>query len=85
MFPSVFDDIDAEINHFNSLYDLPNLGTLNRYYSNESFKRHVEVNSPDLSVMHYNIRSLYPKLDALSCNLADWKLILIWYVYARPG
>ena len=71
MFPSVFDDIDAEINHFNSLYDLPNLGTLNRYYSNESFKRHVEVNSPDLSVLHYNIRSLYPKLDALSCNLAD--------------
>ena len=54
-----FDDIDADLNHFNELYPSLQTSHENQYYDSDEFNRlfgNGRVN--DFSVIHVNIRSM---------------------------
>ena len=67
-----FQDIDAEIHHFNELYNT-NSTISDKYYSIGEFKEQTQLsrnsNNNILSVLHWNIRSLLPKLDQITSEL----------------
>lgn len=67
-----FNNIDADLNHFNELY--PDLTTINRnqYYSDEKFNNvfGVSDDNRDLSVIHLNIRSMFKNGDAFITYLS---------------
>ena len=72
--PSILDDIDADLNHFNDLYDLSSTGVFDKYYDYDTFPQDINILT-DFVIMHFNIRSLLPKLDTLSgiLHLLDTK------------
>ena len=65
-----FEDIDAEVHHINELYDTNSLITDN-YFSVGEFKEksRVSSNNNSVSVLHWNVRSLLPKLDEVTTEL----------------
>ena len=68
---SFFDNIDADINHFEQLY--PSIGDNNfdQYYDSGKFNSVFSVNGTrDFSVIHVNIRSISANGDALSVYLS---------------
>ena len=76
----VYDDIDADSNHFNELY--PSLEGVNnsQYYDSISFKSvQTPISSKDLSVIHLNINSIGANGDKFLSFLAslDYKFDVI--------
>ena len=65
-----FEDIDAELHHFNQLYDTNSVIT-DKYFSVSEFNEQsqISINSNIVSVLHWNVRSLVPKLDEISTEL----------------
>ena len=65
-----FEDIDAELHHFNELYDTNSIIS-DKYFSVNAFKDQSRIWSCNniISVIHWNIRSLLPKLDEISAEL----------------
>ena len=58
--------LDPETFHFREMFDTHQTGLTDKYYSTDEFNRNVRITNTDVSVMHYNIRSLLPKIDSLS-------------------
>ena len=69
----IFDEIDADLNHFEQLY--PELSrNNNQYYDNERFNSIFGVNGSsvnDFSVIHVNIRSLNANRSDLNVYLSS--------------
>ena len=63
-------EIDAEIYHFNQLYNTNSVIT-DRYFSTSEFKDHSKIsnNKNIVSILHWNVRSILPKLDEISSEL----------------
>ena len=63
------EEIDAEIHHFNQLYDTNSVIT-DRYLSACEFKVQSQISSnKNVSVLHWNVRSILPKLDEITSEL----------------
>ena len=69
--PSVFDEIDAELNHFDNVYGVADTRIVDKYYDNQSFVQNVTISDTDIALLHYNIRSLLPKLDTLTFEMSQ--------------
>ena len=68
----IFDDIDADINHLNSLFPHLNSEQESLYYDSERFNRDIIYNKNNFSLINLNIRSLMANEDAfnaLICSL----------------
>ena len=65
-----FEDIDAELQHFNQLYDTNSI-IADKYLSTSEFKEQSQMSCRNkiVSVLHWNARSLLPKLDELTAEL----------------
>ena len=65
-----FEDIDAELLHFNQIYDTNSL-IADKYFSIREFNEQSQTssNGESISVLHWNVRSLLPKLDEISTEL----------------
>ena len=65
-----FEGIDAELHHFNELYNTNSL-IADKYFAVPEFKNQSQIWNWDnaVSVIHWNIRSLLPKLDEISSEL----------------
>ena len=66
---NIFDEIDADLNHLNQIYPELNHSTSSEYYNATKFQSNVKYSNCDFSLIHYNIRSLYPKLDEVLAEL----------------
>ena len=68
------DDIDPDLNHFNVLY--PDLVTRqgSEYYTYEKFKELASPLTTKFTLIHYNIRSLIPKIDEIGAELCHLEL-----------
>ena len=67
----VFDDIDADLNHFNEMY--PGVGNEEscKYYTFSKYKD-LELGYRNvISLIHYNIRSIMNKIDELLVELTQ--------------
>ena len=66
----IFNDIDADMNHINSLF--PDLRDSNSslYYNYSEFNDVCTISDRNLSVVHINIRSLYPKIEEVKAELS---------------
>ena len=60
------DAVDPVTNHIREMFDTHQTGITDRYYSTDQFNQNVRINNTDVSVIHYNIRSLLPKIDSFS-------------------
>ena len=75
------DSLDAEVQHFNRLYDT-NSNISDKYLSVREFKDKYNLSIDEnktVSVLHWNVRSLLPKLDQVTSELNemsfDWDII----------
>ena len=67
----LFEDIDAELNHFEQLYPSLNDGRIDQYYDCEKFNDTFTGDSVnDFSVLHVNIRSLNANGESLVVHLS---------------
>lgn len=71
--PNFYDDIDADLNHINSVY--PNYDQFNssHYYSYDNINSAYNNNRISFSVAHFNICFLYPKIDEILAELSSLK------------
>ena len=67
----IFDDIDADLNHFNYLHPGMDTESTSEYYLNENFNNLVSGQGVRFSLIHFNIRSLLPKMDELVVELCE--------------
>ena len=70
---SLFDNLDAELNHFNQLYD-SNSVIADEYFSIDGYKqKFIDTdninNNQCISLLHWNVRSLLPKSDQIALEL----------------
>ena len=67
----IFDDIDADVNHFDNLF--PDLNFENRclYYDSNEFNTNVNYNKDNFSLMNLNIRSISANIDTLNAFLSS--------------
>lgn len=80
-----FNDIDAELNHFNGLYpDLDNEVAV-QYYSLDSYKTNVlpTISSNNLRIINVNIRSLFPKFDSYFTSFLNGSLSFDIYCFTE--
>ena len=71
---SNFDDIDAEINHFNRIFPDFESNQSNPYFNSESFNsKFSSNNSHSLSIIHINIRSIAANGEAFASYLTTLK------------
>ena len=68
--PNIFDELDADLNHINSLY--PNLNDTNSslYYSYAKLNHACSKDMSKFSIIHFNIRSILPKIDEIRSELS---------------
>ena len=67
--PEVFENIDVDLNHINTMYPDYNQDFCSKYYDYSKLDSTLK-NSNCFSVIHFNICSLYPKLDELRAELS---------------
>ena len=66
----IFDDIDAELNHFNALYPNTFDDSSCQYYSNDNFNLNFQNIVPtDFKIFHINIRSIAAHGEELGGHL----------------
>ena len=66
-----FDSLDAELQHFNQLYNT-NSNILDKYLSVSEFSDGYKLSSnasKTVSVLHWNVRSLLAKMDQITCEI----------------
>ena len=71
MNPDLLDILDPETNHFREMFDTHSTGIIDKYYSPDEFSRDVSISNTDVSILHYNIRSLLPKIDSFSSLMLE--------------
>ena len=59
--------IDPEVNHYRQIFDTYQTDVADKYYTPDEFMQNVHPNGADLTVFHFNIRSLLRKMDTLCC------------------
>ena len=70
-----FEDIDADLNHFDQLFPSFRASTENQYFHSTRFNSNFNGNNPsDLAIFHVNIRSLNRNGDALIAYLSTLHL-----------
>ena len=65
-----FEELDADLNHINAIYPNYNRHNTSQYYSYTNLNRIYSPNHSNLRLIHYNICSLYPKLDEIKAELS---------------
>ena len=68
-----FDNIDADLNHYNELYPDLNNENKSNYYTSNAFNE-LSINRNDFSIFHHNIRSLNKNYDQINGLLSTLKL-----------
>ena len=68
----VFNNIDADLNHFNEIY--PDLNDINKnqYYDSKKFNE-LKIKNDDFKLFHHNARSLNKNFDQLTAFLSTFK------------
>ena len=59
----LFDEIDSELNIFDNVYGVADTRLVDKCYDNKSVVQNVTISDSNIDLLHYNIRSLLPKLD----------------------
>lgn len=67
--PNILHNIDADLHHYNELYPEINSGTGSDYFTFDKFNNDFSSNYNNFSLIHLNIRSLYPKVDEFQAEL----------------
>ena len=85
----LLENLDPETNHFRELFDTHQTGIADKYYNLDQFNRNIHINKTDISIIHYNTRSLLPKTDQL-CSQIDqlgnnFDLICICETWLSPA
>ena len=65
------DEIDIDLNYFSVIHPGIDSDISSEYYHYDSFNNLSQTLSPNFAVIHYNIRSLYPKMDLLNAELCQ--------------
>ena len=66
----VFEDIDAELNHYNEIYPGYNSNNNSEYFTYDKLNNLISNDTFNFSLFHLNVRSLFPKHDDL-CAMLD--------------
>ena len=61
----IFEDIDAELNHFNELYPGYNSSSNSGYFTYDKLNNLLSNDTFNFSLFHLNVRSLFPKHDEI--------------------
>ena len=69
--PNVFNDLDADLNHVNALYPDFNNSASSLYYNFSKLNSVFSDRNLCFSIIHFNIRSLFPKLDEIRTELSN--------------
>ena len=64
----LLDALDPVTHHFREVFETLSSNGTDRYYTPDNFNHCVHVADTDVAILHYNIRSLLPKVDSL-CSL----------------
>ena len=67
---SIFEDIDADINHLNNLFPDLNSNEESKYYDTHKFNSETVNNNNNFSILNLNIRSITSNFDTLNAFLS---------------
>ena len=67
----ILNDIDVDINHFNEIYPCLAHDDQSNYYDITKFNTDCVAGESDFTLMHWNARSLFPKIDELTTLLSS--------------
>ena len=67
----VFEDIDAELNHYNELYLCYNSSSNSEYFTYDKLNNPIRNNTFNCSIFRLNVRSLFPKHDEIYAMLEN--------------
>ena len=67
----IFADIDTDLNLFNTLFPDLNDDRNCKYVNIQKFNESIRASCNDFSLLCWNCRSLYPKLDEISCTINE--------------
>ena len=67
----ILNDIDVDINHFNELYPCLTHDNQSNYYDADKFNAGCGAGEGDFMLMHWNARSLFPKVEELTTLLSS--------------
>ena len=67
---SIFDDLDADVNHLNHLYPDLNNNHESKYYDSNQFNSNIICDENDFSILNLNIRSISSNIDILNSFLS---------------
>ena len=65
-------DLNFEISHFNEIYPVMESG--GSYYKIDRFVNEITNTKNDLSFVHINARSLWPKIDEIQSEIINLKM-----------
>lgn len=72
--PSIFDDVDIDLNHLNRIYPEYNSIKSSLYYNADKFNEEYQKDKSDLSVFHLNVRSIMLKADEIQAELSTFNI-----------
>ena len=67
----IFEEIDADLHHFNDLHPGLATTTQSEYYLYNNFNDMCPADGKAFILIHYNIRSLLPKLDEIKSEISN--------------
>ena len=67
------EDIDANLNYYSEVFPDVDVEGQSEYYSADEFSSDLHVYPNDISILSFNIRSLYPKLEDVDVLLNELK------------